>query len=136
MEISAILLFALIPAPGQPTSALGLAEAITKVAAVVTLIMLFGKYAVNKLFAAAENNLTGRETTFSLVVGIVLGFGFLAQYVGFNSAIAAFFLGVFESDHVNSNAYLQHVSKKAPTFREEMNCQRKSLSAPAKLCKR
>ena len=106
MEISAILLFALIPAPGQPTSVLGLAEAITKVAAVVTLIMLFGKYAVNKLFAAAENNLTGRETTFSLVVGIVLGFGFLARYVGFNSAIAAFFLGAFESDHVNSNAYL------------------------------
>ncbi|MDP7974997.1 MAG: cation:proton antiporter [TACK group archaeon] len=92
LEITAILVFAFLATPGSTSNwSLFFATAL-KVAAVVGLILAFGRFAAERLIGLLESYLRSREASFSMVMGIVLGFGFLAQYVGFNSAIAAFCL--------------------------------------------
>ncbi len=106
MEISAILLFAFISSPSSLSTPSTAALYAVKVASVVLLIMAFGTLLSRVLISKLESYLKTREATFSVVVGIVLALGFLAQYVGFNSAIAAFLLGAFMSDQIRGNAYM------------------------------
>ncbi len=106
MEVSAIVLFAFISSPSSLTSFTGVLLYAAKVLLVILAIMGFGTLAARPVISALEDYLRTREATFSVLVGLILAFGFLAQYVGFNSAIAAFLLGTFMSDEVRSNAYL------------------------------
>jgi len=106
LEITAILVFAFLTTPGSTSNwSLFFATAL-KVAVVVGLILAFGRFAAERLIGLLESYLRSREASFSMVMGIVLGFGFLAQYVGFNSAIAAFLLGAFMSRRLKENAYM------------------------------
>ncbi|WP_449462189.1 cation:proton antiporter [Tardisphaera miroshnichenkoae] len=106
MEISAVLLFAFASSPSSISSPSSAALYALKIAAVIGGIMAFGLFASKPLIERLEGYLRTREASFSVVVGMVLLFGFLAQYVGFNSAIAAFFLGAFMSDEIRANAYM------------------------------
>ncbi|MGC8631890.1 MAG: cation:proton antiporter [Thermoprotei archaeon] len=106
MEISAIIAFAFISSSNASSSPYALLDTGAKVAGVILALMLFGKFLANPLFSQIEVYFHSREATISLLIGAILGFGFLAQYVGFNSAIAAFFLGSFMSKWIKSNAYM------------------------------
>ncbi len=100
MEISAVLSFAFLSVRG---SVLGSALVL---ASVVLGILAFGRFVLRRILSAAEERLRTMEVVFSILVGLVFLLGFLAQMVGFNSAMAAFFLGVFASDYLHRNVYL------------------------------
>ncbi|MFQ1020972.1 cation:proton antiporter domain-containing protein [Tardisphaera saccharovorans] len=106
MEISAVLLFGFISSPSSLSSAPSAVVYTAKMASVILGIMAFGLFLAKPLITNLEGYLRTREASFSVVVGIILAFGFLAQYVGFNSAIAAFLLGAFMSDEIKDNAYM------------------------------
>ncbi len=104
-EISAVMLFSFFA-----INALRNFETITigifRLLAIIIIILLFGKYAFKRILVFVEMKFRTWEALFAIVISIILLFGFLADLVGFNSAIAAFFLGVFVSEYVLNNAYL------------------------------
>ena len=81
-------------------------EGIVKLSVVITIILLFGKFIIGKVLFFVEAKFRTWEALFAVVISIILLFGFIADLVGFNSAIAAFFLGVFASEYILNNAYL------------------------------
>lgn len=100
MEISAVLSFAFLSVRG------GILGSALVIASVVLGILAFGRFGLGRILSAAEEHLRTMEVVFSILVGLVFLLGFLAQMVGFNSAMAAFFLGIFASDYLHRNVYL------------------------------
>ncbi|MFP3229075.1 MAG: cation:proton antiporter [Nitrososphaeria archaeon] len=101
MEVSAVLAFSMLSVRSG-----GILESALILASVVLGILAFGRFGLGRILSAAEGHLRTMEVVFSILVGFVLLLGFLAQTVGFNSAMAAFFLGVFASDYLRRNVYL------------------------------
>ncbi len=104
-EISAVMLFsffAIRALKNLETVVMG----VLKLSLVIAFILLFGKYAFEKILMFVEARFKTWEALFAVVISVILLFGFIADLVGFNSAIAAFFLGVFASEYVLNNAYL------------------------------
>ncbi|MGC9075979.1 MAG: cation:proton antiporter [Conexivisphaera sp.] len=101
MEVSAVLAFSMLSVRSG-----GILESVLVLASVVLGVLAFGRFGLGRILSAAEGHLRTMEVVFSVLVGFVLLLGFLAQTVGFNSAMAAFFLGVFASDYLRRNVYL------------------------------
>jgi Kef-type K+ transport system membrane component KefB len=101
MEVSAVLAFSMLSVRSG-----GILESALVLASVVLGILASGRFGLGRILSAAEGHLRTMEVVFSILVGFVLLLGFLAQAVGFNSAMAAFFLGVFASDYLRRNVYL------------------------------
>ncbi|MGC9209233.1 MAG: cation:proton antiporter [Nitrososphaeria archaeon] len=104
-EISAVVLFSFFAV----NAFMGMKTLFTgtiKLLAVVALILLFGRFMLRRILLFVEEKFRTREALFAVVIAIILLFGFIAELVGFNSAIAAFFLGVFASEYILNNAYL------------------------------
>jgi len=104
-EISAVVLFSFF-AINAFKNTLALLEGIVKLSVVITIILLFGKFIIGKVLFFVEAKFRTWEALFAVVISIILLFGFIADLVGFNSAIAAFFLGAFASEYILNNAYL------------------------------
>jgi len=105
-EIFAVLLFAFMSSPSSLSRASSAALYSTKMISAIMGTMVFGLFLAKPLITRLEGYLRTREASFCVVVGIVLAFGFLSQYVGFNSATAAFLLGTFMPDEIKDKAYM------------------------------
>ncbi|MEM3214994.1 MAG: cation:proton antiporter, partial [Conexivisphaerales archaeon] len=105
IEISAVVLFSFF-AIGAISSIGSVLYGTLKLAIALTIIILFGKYALSRILRFVESKFRTWEALFTVIISMILLFGFIAELVGFNSAIAAFFLGTFTSDYISDNAYL------------------------------
>ncbi|MCL4344234.1 MAG: cation:proton antiporter [Nitrososphaerota archaeon] len=105
IEIAAVILFAFF-AIGAVSSIDSIIYGALKLLIALAIIILFGKYALSRLLKFVESKFRTWEALFTVIISIILLFGFIAELVGFNSAIAAFFLGAFSSDYITNNAYL------------------------------
>ncbi|WP_449462371.1 hypothetical protein PQ610_07095 [Tardisphaera miroshnichenkoae] len=76
IEVSAILLFAFIFTPSSLSNPSTAALYGLKVASAIIVIMAFGRLFSQPLIAKLESYLKTREATFSVVMGMVLPFGF------------------------------------------------------------
>ncbi len=104
-EISAVMLFSFFVINALKNF-VSLTMGIIRLSVVIILILVFGKYVFRRILVFVETKFRTWEALFAIVISTILLFGFLADLVGFNSAIAAFFLGVFVSEYIMNNAYL------------------------------
>ncbi|BCU69354.1 cation:proton antiporter [Stygiolobus caldivivus] len=72
----------------------------------VILITVSGKY-IAKILEAIEGYFKVREIEFATTISIILIVGFLAEIYGFNSAIAALFLGFLLRDYFSDRPHLK-----------------------------
>ncbi len=105
IEISAVVLFSFF-AIGAISTVGSVLYGALKLIITLAIIILFGKYMLSRILRFVESRFKTWEALFTVIISMILLFGFIAELVGFNSAIAAFFLGVFTSDYISNNAYL------------------------------
>jgi Kef-type K+ transport system membrane component KefB/CBS domain-containing protein len=105
IEISAVVLFSFF-AIGAISSLRLIIYGAIKLIITLTIIIFFGKYLLSRILIYVESKFRTWEALFTVIISVILLFGFIAELVGFNSAIAAFFLGVFTADYISNNAYL------------------------------
>jgi len=67
---------------------------------VVTTIYFLGRRLFTKALVELERRIHAREAPFALLVSIIMGASFAAEYLGFNAAVTALILGLFASDYL------------------------------------
>ncbi len=105
MEIAAVVFFSFIATKAISISS-EFAAATIRLLAVIIIIVAFSKFILHRILRWIEIRFKSWEAPFGVLVGMILIVGFVAESVGFNSAIAAFLLGAFASTHIKENAYL------------------------------
>jgi len=67
---------------------------------VVATIYFLGRRLFTRALVELERRTRAREAPFALLVSIIMGASFAAEYLGFNAAVTALILGLFASDYL------------------------------------
>ncbi len=76
------------------------AQSLTAALLMLMGVLAFGRWILIRALRVVERVLHSRETTFAIIVALVLLTGYLAHSLGLNSAIVALLLGVFSSTYL------------------------------------
>ena len=81
------------------TEGFSINQLITTIIVVATIYFL-GRRLFTKALIELERRTRAREAPFALLVSIIMGASFAAEYLGFNAAVTALVLGLFASDYL------------------------------------
>ncbi|MCL4315036.1 MAG: cation:proton antiporter [Candidatus Thermoplasmatota archaeon] len=101
IEVSAVILFSFVTElNGNSFFLLSVVIITVKLLVALVLIILFGKYVLTRFLMKMDLSARAHETVIAIIVSFILILGFIGQYVGFNSAIVALFLGIMLRDFI------------------------------------
>lgn len=101
IEISAVILFVfLTELHGSAVTPISVVIIALKLVAALILIVLFGRYVLTGFLMKMDLSAKAHETVIAVIVAFIFILGFIGQYVGFNSAIVALFLGITLRDFI------------------------------------